>query len=220
MDTNEVTAWAGDPTLSSMYKSAGFVVKACQEVVNYRIHRFFKTVDTRYERMTEEDRLKFKEKVLSNAGQKFTSDYVAAVLNSPSMIVNAALALVYCDDQDFGLSEREKRRFVDGVNGLTDEKVNFFLSLLPLNPLSRESAIEAFSIYKDNIESLDAEFDEVFIYMSDFISRGLVVDDINKNDSPSIGDIGGAEDWAVIFCLSGTQKKFASILRKAKELIR
>ena len=59
----------------------------------YRARKFFEIVELRYDSMTLAEKEKFKKIIESETGQKIVSDYAIAVASTPSMVVNASLAL-------------------------------------------------------------------------------------------------------------------------------
>lgn len=213
-----------DPSgISKAFKVGKAVHKIFKSYQRYRVDTFIKTVDTCYEQMTEEKRLEFQAAIQSEHGQKITSDFVITVTMTPSLIVNAALALLYAKDPEFDFNESQIERFVSAVNGLTDRQVNFYLKVFDCISNKDYKPYPAYTINQDNFYKVSefADQDEVFIYIYDFLSRGLVITTDNNN-SPSkvMGNSYQSGQWKAKYCLSDTHKRYRALLNKAKELMR
>ncbi|PKF48747.1 hypothetical protein [Enterovibrio nigricans] len=211
-----------DPNLAVASEIFEAITEAFKKSQCYRTSTFFKTVETRYEVMTQPEKVKFKEHISSESGQKVISDFAIAVSSTPSTIVNASLALLYSQDPDFNFSQNELERFVAAVSGLTDRKVDFLLHIQNLSPSQKESLYPVYVINQDNFGTLRdvIDIDELFIYVSDFQSRGLVL--INVDQPKNFGFANKFDDgvkWSTNFCLSETQVRYIALLRKAKELV-
>ncbi len=189
----------------------------------YRARKFFEIVELRYDSMTLAEKEKFKKIIESETGQKIVSDYAIAVASTPSMVVNASLALLYAQDPDFDFAAHEVERFVAAVIGLTDRKIDFLLKIQKLTPVGKKSLFPEYYIKKENFGILKniVDIDEVFIYVSDFQSRGLLLTETNREEAFGFGDRSESEDikWSVAFSLSNTQMRYVALFRKAKELL-
>lgn len=171
--------------------------------------------------MTVDEKEKFTKYISSEIGQKIVSDYAIAVTLTPSKVVNAALALLYSQDPDFSFSQSELERFVAAVSGLTDRKINFLLKIQNLSPSAKESVFPLYVVTQDNFDELKTfiDLDELFIYVSDFQSRGILLPDIDLQEGFGFADKFEGVQWSVSFCLSSTQVRYMALLRKAKELV-
>ena len=76
-------------------------------------------------------------------------------------------------------------------------------------------------VNKDNFYELErvVDVDELFIYVSDFQSRGLVLMDVDQQKNFRFANKFDGVKWSVNFCLSDTQVRYIALLRKAKELV-
>jgi hypothetical protein len=210
-----------DPSIAVVSEVFVAIGEAFQKGQLYRTEIFFQTVETRYEAMTATDKDKFKEHISSEGGQKIISDFAIAVSSTPSTIVNASLALLYSQDPEFNFSKSELERFIAAVSGLTDRKVDFLLKIQNLSPSTKESLYPVYVVNKDNFYELErvVDVDELFIYVSDFQSRGLVLMDVDQQKNFRFANKFDGVKWSVNFCLSDTQVRYIALLRKAKELV-
>lgn len=210
-----------DPSIAVVSEIFVVIGEAFQKGQLYRTEIFFQTVETRYEAMTATDKDMFKEHISSEGGQKIISDFAIAVSSTPSTIVNASLALLYSQDPEFNFSKSELERFIAAVSGLTDRKVDFLLEIQNLSPSTKESLYPVYVVNKDNFEVLErvVDVDELFIYVSDFQSRGLVLMDVDQQKNFRFANKSDGVKWSVNFCLSDTQVRYIALLRKAKELV-
>lgn len=210
-----------DPNIALGSEISMAISEAFQKSQFYRARIFFQTVETRYEVMTPSEKGKFKEHISSKCGQKIVSDFAIAVSSTPSTIVNASLALLYSQDPDFSFSQSELERFVAAVSGLTDRKVDFLLQIKSITPSPKESLYPVYVVNQDNFDVLKSviDVDELFIYVSDFQSRGLVLMDVDQQKSFGFARLFEGVKWSANFCLSDTQVRYIALLRKAKELV-
>ncbi|MHA2710349.1 hypothetical protein [Vibrio owensii] len=76
-------------------------------------------------------------------------------------------------------------------------------------------------VNQDNFDVLRSviDVDELFIYVSDFQSRGLVLMDVDQQKSFGFARESKGVKWSTNFCLSDTQVRYIALLRKAKELV-
>ncbi|EMC0408389.1 hypothetical protein H8F06_18200 [Vibrio fluvialis] len=210
-----------DPNVAVASEISVAISDAFKQGQFYRTRVFFQTVETRYEVMTPAEKEKFKVHISSAYGQKIISDFAIAVSSTSSVIVNASLALLYSQDPEFNFSQSELERFVAAVSGLTDRKVDFLLQVQLLSPSPKESLYPVYVVNQDNFDALKSviDVDELFIYISDFQSRGLVLMDVDQQKNFGFASKFEGVKWSTNFCLSDTQMRYIALLRKAKELV-
>lgn len=192
-----------------------FINAAFKKGTVSRADRFLSSVELRYDYMSEKERTTFKKYIESKEGQQITTDFANAVHHTPSIIVNAALALLYCNDPEYSFTPDEVQRFVAAVEGLTDKKVDFLIELLKLKPIDQPSIFPNYAINQINYSSFHAtvSLDEVFIYISDFQARGLLLNDTNIRTGMTFDSgITSVDNWYVKFGISDTCRKFISLL--------
>ncbi|OCH36195.1 hypothetical protein [Aliivibrio fischeri] len=196
--------------------------QAIYDAQSYRAHSFVKTIDTRYESMSEDERVKFKAFVESEFGKKITADFASAVSGTPSRIVNITLALLYIGDHDFVMSQSELERFVSSAEGLIDVKVDFFIQLSNIPPLEIDSLFPTYVINSSNYNELGlgVELDELFLFVADFKSRGLILDETNQQKVFGYGSPTKKDDWEIKYSLSNSLLKYAALFNKAKQILR
>ncbi|MDN3617479.1 hypothetical protein ACFFUS_20400 [Vibrio gallaecicus] len=210
-----------EPSVTIVSEIISTIGEALEAGQRFRSQEFLKTVETRYELMNPEEKKKFKECIKSPNGQKIIADFAVAVATTPSIVVNSALALLYANDPDFPFNSHEVERFVSSTLGLTDRKVSFLLSLNKVEQVKTKSLYPAYSISEENFVTLGdiIDVDELFIYVSDFQSRGLLLMETNQQKAFGFAEANENIKWSAKYCISDTQHRFISLLRKASEYV-
>jgi hypothetical protein len=181
-----------------------------------RVDSFFKCVETRYEYMELDEKDELNKSINSIEGQDILAGYVDAITQTSSDRVRMAIALLYCKDGDFKFSESEQRIFINGVIGITDHMVDFFiestkqLELSGNYPYARHE-IHQMSLPEFGVPDVDAE--AVYAYVHDLIRRRLLLPD------PDISSFADSKGWFVTFGTSEKSKKMARLLEKSGELL-
>ncbi|HIF9086179.1 TPA: hypothetical protein ACX6PR_002094 [Photobacterium damselae] len=213
MDLVGITIGLVQKTILDYLKDAHFFY------VNYRVGTFLNTLNSEIEYLSTEDRKNFNEYLERPETKKVLADYASAITSTSSDIVLRALALTFINDRQFDFSESEKIRFISCINGLDDLKVNLYIRLASLKKLESKAVYPIYVIGNKNFDSLNlaVDVDEFFAYCEDFFNRGLL---LRKPLSTGGFNFHIPEDgdWSISFGISDTLKKFASTLRKAKEL--
>ncbi|WP_396622966.1 hypothetical protein [Marinobacter sp. W-8] len=186
---------------------------------DYKIGQFLKAVDYCYERMSVDNSIKIQEFVNEEKTREFLEEYARAIINTPSTITLKALAILYSDYNNYDFSHNLKIRFVNCINGLDDLKVNLFIKLSKIKTVRRLPVCDIISVYNENFEQLDlgVEIDELLAYSEDFLRRGLILRDPRIEPDAKFYRPQN-EDWSIVFGLSATQRRYASLLEFAKNL--
>lgn len=198
-------------------KAFDAIKDAYQSRQQERVSSFFKCVETRYEYMDEEQRAKLNESINSTEGQEVLAQYADAITQTSSDRVRMAIALLYCKDCDFNFSEFDQRIFINGVIGITDHVIDFFIESIKRPqiagnyPYERHS-IEQSSLPEFKVENVDAEI--VYSYINELIRRRLLLPD------PVAGLLGDDNGWFITFGSSKKTKEMARLLEKSGELLR
>lgn len=212
---------ASDPQTAIAIEVIELIKRTFDKGRDFRAKTFFDTFDTSYSTMRLAEIQEFKKYVESEEGQRITANFVIAVSMTPSSIVNAALALLYAKDFEFNFSLSQIERCVSAIEGLTDRKVNFLVNLNLIKALKKESLYPTYVVNQNNFEIIEpyADLDELFIYISDFQTRGLVMVDPERPNTAGFADKFKKIEWSITFCISPTQSSYIALLRKAKELL-
>ncbi len=183
-----------------------------------RVEKFFRCVELRYEVMNKEDQSKLNTTINSEEGKEILASYVDAITQTSSDRVRMAVAMLYCQDKDFSLTEAEQRVFISGVAGITDHLVDFFLEVAKLSPSINELITYPYdrhefkqqSLNKLKLEGIDGEV--AYRYFNDLISRGLLLPD------PQISSVAG-KYWVIYYGTSQRVQTIARLLEKTDELL-
>jgi hypothetical protein len=179
-----------------------------------RVDSFFKHIEMRYEFMTADQRVKISESIQSPEGQEILAQFADAITQTSSERVRMAIALLYCNDPDFQFSEFDTRIFINGVTGITDHVLDFFIESINRPILNGGSPYNRHSISENslpNINNIDVEI--VYSYINELIGRRLLLPDPITN---VFGDING---WSVTYGSSSKSSRMVSLLVKAETLI-
>jgi hypothetical protein len=181
-----------------------------------RVESFFHCVELRYDYMNESERIELNEKLNSDEGESILASYVDAITQTSCDRVRMAVAMLYCNDPDFLFTTAEQRLFINSVVGITDRLVDFFLMASTIKAIPGNYPYSRHLISKEqlpylSIENLDGE--EIYSYINELIRRGLLLPE------PATGVLGSDNSWAVGFGTSARTQRFASLLRKAGQLL-
>ncbi|WP_147232352.1 hypothetical protein [Psychromonas sp. B3M02] len=198
-------------------KAFDVIKNAYQSRKQERVSSFFKCVETRYEYMDEEQRAKLNESINSIEGQEVLAQYADAITQTSSDRVRMAIALLYCNDCDFNFSEFDQRIFINGVTGITDHIIDFFIESIKRPKISgnypyERHSIEQSSLPDFNVENVDAEL--VYSYINELIRRRLLLPD------PAVGLLGDNKGWFITYGSSDKTNRMARLLEKAGEVMR
>ncbi|MDD9197477.1 hypothetical protein PVK62_16755 [Aliivibrio sp. S3MY1] len=200
----------------SMIKKAKF------DFQQFRVKSFLTGVQLNTERMTEKERVEFKNKCLSEAGQKLAADFALAVTETPSEIILGAYALLFSSDPDFSFTDAQIERFVLCTKGLSDRKIKLFMKLCALKPIDCELVYPLYTIGSHNYTevNLDFEVDEINAYAQEFFNRGLLLQDPQVDFGVSyMADVPSKDSWLIRFGISDTLKRYSSLLNKVEYLL-
>jgi hypothetical protein len=182
-----------------------------------RVESFFKCVESRYEFMSEAERLKLNETLDSEDGKNILASYVDAITQTSCDRIRMAVALLYCQDSDFSFNEADQRTFISGVVGISDHLVDFFLEAVkqvpvPGNyPYSRH-IFQQCALSDIGVDNLDGEI--VYAYTNDLVRRGLLLPE------PAVGVLGEKDNWFIGYGTSQKIQKIARLIDKSNELLR
>ncbi|OCH23955.1 hypothetical protein [Aliivibrio sp. 1S128] len=199
---------------SSVYKK---LCTAYQTRQKERVESFFECVETRYESMSEEERIELNKSIDSSDGQELLANYVDAITQTSSKRVRMAIALLYCKDADFSFSAMEQQIFINGVVGITDHMIDFLVAAIE-QPVIKDNGpyprhfIDKASLLTFPVKDIDAE--GVYSYTHDLIRRRLLLPD------HVVGMLGDDDGWFLTYGTSAMSVKMVRLLLKAGELSR
>ncbi|MBF4425815.1 MULTISPECIES: hypothetical protein [Vibrio] len=203
--------------LFSILKNARF------EYQQFRVESFLTSVQLNTERMTEKERVEFKNKCLSKEGQKLAADFALAVTETPSEIILGAYSLLFLSDPQFLFTNVQIERFVLCTKGLSDRKIKLFMKLCALRPISYELVYPIYSVGSHNYNEANFEFevDEIYAYVQEFFNRGLLLQDPQADFGVSYmgDDVPSKDSWLINFGVSDTLKRYSALLNKVEYLL-
>lgn len=94
-----------------------------------RFERFLSQLQTEMDRMSEEQREELNAYVATEEAQDRLIEFADSVLSSSDKRVHIALALLYANDRDYPLSDKEKHTFCMAVRNIHPDLVTFYLKL-------------------------------------------------------------------------------------------
>lgn len=153
-----------------------------------RFERFLSTLQTEMDRMSEEQRCQLIEYVKTEAGQDRLIEFADTVLSSSDKRVHIALALLYANDRDYPLTDKETHTFCMAVRNIHPDLVTFYLHLENV-PSSRkfDSLPERYTLKHAELSSILNDVynaDEVAEMVGELINLRLLLSDPERNKSP------------------------------------
>ena len=117
-----------------------------------RFERFLSTLQTEMDRMSEEQRCLLIEYVATEEGQDRLIEFADSVLSSSDKRVHIALALLYANDRDYPLTDKETHTFCMAVRNIHPDLVSFYLKLESIQPTQiLDSQSDRFSFFHNNL---------------------------------------------------------------------
>jgi len=182
-----------------------------------RFECFLSYLQTEADRMSEQQRRQFIEYVATEAGQDRLIEFADSVLSSSDKRVHIALALLYSNDRDYPLSDKEKHTFCMAVRNIHPDVVTFYLRLENV-PSSRQfdSLPERYTLKHTDLDTLfDGDYgsDEVTEMVSELVGLKLLLADPVKD---SFGENAGEQ---VSWGMNESKWDMLRLLRKADSLL-
>lgn len=144
-----------------------------------RFEYFLSQLQTEMDRMSEEQRHKLNEYVATEEGQDRLIEFADSVLSSSDKRVYIALALLYANDRDYPLTDKEMHTFCMAVRNIHPDLVTFYL-LLENVPSSRQfdSLPERYTLKHTDLDTLfDGDYgsDEVIEMVNELVGLKLLL---------------------------------------------
>ncbi|WP_318508037.1 hypothetical protein [Photobacterium leiognathi] len=189
----------------------------------HKVSNFVTAVEHRMDFMTENEIDIFLKSFDTTYGKNIISDFVNAIINSPSHTVTTALALLFVKDRDFSFSEEETERLVSCIVGLTEKKVNTFIAITKLKPINTKTIFNKYEINNSNFSKLniDIDLDELHAYIAEFKNKGLLLSEPEGGKNLGIIEVGSIpnyQQWSLCFGISNILLKLGRLLEKAQVL--
>ena len=183
-----------------------------------RVESFFRCIELRYEVMQESERAELEKVLNSDDGKKILASYVDAITQTSSDRVRMAVALLYCQDTDFQFSEHEQVQFINGVAGITDHMIDFYLMAVSQEEIKgnlpyEKRIIREIELDKLPMENLDGEI--VYSYVNELIRRGLLLPEPEDGSM----EMYHSENWSISFGTSKRIIKMSRLISKADMLL-
>ena len=183
-----------------------------------RVDDFLKGIDLCYETMSLDSQRKLNENIESEIGKDILADFADAILQTSSCRVRMALAILYCEDHEFQMSDIELKIFIGAMTGITDDLIEFFLMATELECQTDHYPYPRSAINSKNFTPFVKKgWDEetIFVYVHDLIRRRLLLPDSSNYQSQA----SSGEGWAVWFGITDKTRSMANLLVKAESLL-
>lgn len=183
-----------------------------------RFERFLSQLQTEMDRMSVEQREELNAYVATEEAQDRLLEFVDSVLSSSDKRVHIALALLYANDRDYPLSDKEKHTFCMAVRNIHPDLVTFYLQLENV-PSSRQfdSLPERYTLKHTDLDTLfDGDYgsDEVIEMVNELVGLKLLLVDPVKD---SFGENAGEQ---VSWGMNESKWMMLRLLRKADGLVK
>ena len=183
-----------------------------------RFERFLSTLQTEMDRMSEEQRCQLIEYVKTEAGQDRLIEFADTVLSSSDKRVHIALALLYANDRDYPLTDKETHTFCMAVRNIHPDLVTFHLKLESIQPTQiLDSQSDRFSFFHNNLSfDLFGDYtaEELAEQIKELINLRLLMPD-PKSHITLDEDMGRIVSWG----MNESKCNMLRLLRKAESLL-
>jgi hypothetical protein len=181
-----------------------------------RFERFLFQLQTEMDRMTEEQRSKLNAYIETEEAQDRLIEFADSVLSSSDKRVHIALALLYANDRDYSLMDKEMHTFCMAVRNIPPDLVTFYLKLeKAVSNRLFDILPERYTLKHTDLDTLfEGEYgsDEVTEMVSELIGLKLLLADPVKD---SWGNNAGEQ---VSWGMSESKWVMLRLLRKADSL--
>lgn len=150
-----------------------------------RFELFLFQLQTEMDRMTEEQRSKLNEYIETEEAQDRLIEFADSVLSTSDKRVHIALALLYANDRDYSLSDKEMHTFCMAVRNIHPELITFYLKLeKAVSNRLFDTLAERYTLKHTDLDTLfEGEYgsDEVTEMVSELIGLKLLLADPVKD---------------------------------------
>lgn len=179
-----------------------------------RIHKFLVTLTDQFNSFSKSQQDELHKIIESEEGKDMLSSFAYNAVNSPSLRVSYALALIYSMYSVGQISETDARFYCSAINGLDDFLIDSYLTLcdlpaiFPSNYLGENAPFDVVVISQeflnDNPElNISLSTEELFSVVNELINRRLFLPDFTFDRATKA-------EWTVIFGLNSK----SNILKK------
>lgn len=179
-----------------------------------RFERFLSQFQTEMDHMGEEQRHKLNDNIATEAAQDRLLEFVDSVLSTSDKRVHIALALLYANDRDYPLTDKEMHTFCMAVRNIHPDLVSFYLKLEKAES-SRlfDTLPERYTLKHTDLERIfDDEHatDEISEMVTELISTKLLLM-VPKNPTTFDED----NSWTVSWGMNESKWNMLRLLKKA-----
>jgi len=182
-----------------------------------RFEHFLSQFQTEMDRMSEEERSKLNDYIATEVAQDRLIEFVDSVLSTSDKRVHIALALLYANDRDYPLTDKEKHTFCMAVRNIHPDLVTFYLKLDKAES-SRlfDTMPERYTLMHSDLSSLfggEYDPDEVTEMVSELVSLKLLL-----GDPKNYASADEANSWTVSWGMNESKWNMLRLLKKAQRL--
>jgi molybdopterin/thiamine biosynthesis adenylyltransferase len=182
-----------------------------------RFERFLSQLQTEMDRMSEIEREKLNAYIETEDAQDRLIEFADSVLSSSDKRAHIALALLYANDCDYPLSDKEMHTFCMAVRNIHPDLITFYLKLeKTVSSRLFDTLPERYTLKHTDLDALfEGEYgsDEVIEMVSELIGLKLLLEDPVKD---SWGDNAGEQ---VSWGMNESKWNMLRLLRKSELLI-
>lgn len=183
-----------------------------------RFERFLSQLQTETDLMSEDHRRKLNDYVDTEEGQDRLIEFSDSVLSTSDRRVHIALALLYCNDRDYPLSDKERHTFCMAMRNIHPDLVNFYLKLEGVQPTQLlETQLDRFSFINRDLDHGffgDYSPEELSELVTELINLKLLMPD-PKSHITVDDDMGRIISWG----MSDSKILMMGLLKKAELIL-
>jgi hypothetical protein len=183
-----------------------------------RFELFLFQLQTEMDRMTEEQRSKLNEYIETEEAQDRLIEFVDSVLSTSDKRVHIALALLYANDRDYPLSDKEMHTFCMAVRNIHSDLITFYIKLeKAVSSRVFDTLPERYTLKHTDLDILfEGEYgsDDVAEMVGELIVLKLLLGDPETNKSAE-ELISRALSWG----MNDSKWAMLRLLRKADSLV-
>jgi hypothetical protein len=191
-------------------------IEICNKQKRRRIERFLSCLQTEADRMSADECEALNEYVASEEGQDVLLDFVDTVLSTKDKRVHIALALLYCNDRDYYLTDQEKHVFCMSTRHVHPDLITFYLSVTQVKSVRfMETMPEVYSLDSFQLDKVPNYSQDQILEMVGELKtlRLLLVDP--KTYSTADEDM----TWSVKWGMNDSKMTMARLLTKAESIL-
>ena len=180
-----------------------------------RFERFLSQLQTEMDRISEGQRRKLNDYIETEEAQDRLTEFADTVVSKSDKRVHIALALLYCNDRDYPLTDKDKHTFCMAVRNIHPALITFYLKLeaAALSGMF-DTLPERYTLKHTDLDVLfDGEHssEEVTEVVTELISLKLLL-----NDPKSYPSWDEDASWTVSWGMNDSKWGMLRLLRKSQ----